>query len=137
MAKIRGELSKKNPYYISKYRYYELKYKCLQFNEWKEELNSFDLFGRSSGYIRERVDSSDISDRTKEFAIRRFVLEANVRMVLEALEALRDDLRPVIFDAVTKGMGWSVLQARYSLTCTRDEYYNEYHRFFYILSNLA
>ena len=33
---IRAELSKNNPYYISKHRYYELKHFCLQYNEWKK-----------------------------------------------------------------------------------------------------
>lgn len=32
---IRAEVSKNNPYYISKNRYYELKYFCLQYKEFK------------------------------------------------------------------------------------------------------
>lgn len=30
------ELSERNPYYISKHRYYELKHFCLQYPEWEE-----------------------------------------------------------------------------------------------------
>ena len=41
-------LSKKNKYYISKHRYYELKHFCLQYNEWIEELKKLDSQGRRS-----------------------------------------------------------------------------------------
>ena len=32
------ELSERNPYYISKHRYYELKHFCLQYPEWEEAM---------------------------------------------------------------------------------------------------
>ena len=32
----RAEVSKKNKYYISKHRYYELKHFCLQYKEWED-----------------------------------------------------------------------------------------------------
>ena len=41
---IRPELSKSNPYYISKHRYYELKHFCLQYYEWKELYLSLDTY---------------------------------------------------------------------------------------------
>ena len=31
---IRPEISERNPYWISKHRYYELKHFCLQYNGW-------------------------------------------------------------------------------------------------------
>lgn len=33
---LRAELSRKNRYWISKHRYYELKHFCLQYPEWKK-----------------------------------------------------------------------------------------------------
>ncbi len=36
-ANVRPELSKKNRYYISKHRYYELKHLCLQYSSIKKE----------------------------------------------------------------------------------------------------
>ena len=41
---IRPELSEKNPYWIEKHRYYELKHFCLQYPIWRKayaSLNSF------------------------------------------------------------------------------------------------
>lgn len=43
---IRPELSKKNPYWIEKHRYYELKHFCLQYPIWRQAYNS--LGGLSS-----------------------------------------------------------------------------------------
>ena len=34
MSRERAELSKKNPYHIPRYRYYELKYFCRQYDDW-------------------------------------------------------------------------------------------------------
>lgn len=36
MSRERAELSKKNPYHIPRYRYYELKYFCRQYDDWKK-----------------------------------------------------------------------------------------------------
>ena len=41
----RAEVSKRNKYYISKHRYYELKHFCLQYSEWTKAvrmLNAWD-----------------------------------------------------------------------------------------------
>lgn len=43
---IRSELSRKNPYWIEKHRYYELKHFCLQYPIWKQSYSS--LGGLSS-----------------------------------------------------------------------------------------
>lgn len=43
---IRAEVSKKNPYWIEKHRYYELKHFCLQYPIWKQAYLS--LSGLSS-----------------------------------------------------------------------------------------
>ena len=39
---IRPELSEKNPYWIEKHRYYELKHFCLQYPIWKKAYLALD-----------------------------------------------------------------------------------------------
>lgn len=41
---IRPELSEKNPYWIEKHRYYELKHFCLQYPIWRKAYASLDGF---------------------------------------------------------------------------------------------
>lgn len=45
-TEIRPELSEKNPVWIGKHRYYELKHFCLQYPIWKKAYNA--LLGLSS-----------------------------------------------------------------------------------------
>ena len=40
---IRPELSEKNPYWIEKHRYYELKHFCLQYPIWRKAYSVLDL----------------------------------------------------------------------------------------------
>ena len=63
MANLRSEISNKSPYYISKHRYLELKHFCLQYPEWKEEINKINWYGRAGD-----GRSSDISDRVSTLA---------------------------------------------------------------------
>ena len=39
---LRAELSEKNPYWIEKHRYYELKHFCLQYPIWKKAYTALD-----------------------------------------------------------------------------------------------
>ena len=48
-TEIRPELSEKNPYWIGKHRYYELKHFCLQYPIWKKAYNA--LLGLSLSLI--------------------------------------------------------------------------------------
>lgn len=41
---IRPELSEKNPYWIEKHRYYELKHFCLQYPIWRKAYASLNGF---------------------------------------------------------------------------------------------
>lgn len=65
MKKLRNEkpeLSKKSPFYITKYRYYELKNFCLQYPDWKKALEQVDGWESSShevsGIIRGSLPES-------------------------------------------------------------------------------
>ena len=43
---IRPEVSQKNPYWIGKHRYYELKHFCLQYPIWKKAYLSLDALSK-------------------------------------------------------------------------------------------
>ena len=132
----KGTLSKKNPYYIPKYRYYELKYRCLQYKEWADQRRELDLYLRSVDHTKERVDGGETSDPVYEAMIKRAEYDVKMYDIDRALESIGEFYEPIKC-AVTKGFGWSFIQALYSLTCTRDEYYNAYHKFFYVLDKLV
>ena len=132
----KGVLSMKSKYYIPKYRYYELKYRCLQYNSWLEEYNCMCGLLASKIFENDRVDGGENSNRTYECAVKRVEYWNNMNEIKKALLYLPFDLQTPIFAAVTEGLGWQVIQARYSLVCTRDEYYKAYHQFFYRLDQI-
>ncbi len=132
----KGTLSKKNQYYIPKYRYYELKYRCLQYDEWIKERNDIS-YTWSKRFENDRVDGGETKDTIMDILNRDDDLREKIRSINLALQHVPLDLREPIKYAVTKGAGWSVVQARYSLICTRDEYYNAYHKFFWTLDKLV
>lgn len=132
----KGVLSMKNQYYIPKYRYYELKYRCLQYNEWLEKYN--DICGKLSTnvFTNDKVDGGETRDITYELMIESGKYKMHMDTIKHALLVVHPTLQTPIFDAVTNGLGWTVIQAKYELSCPRDEYYEAYHHFFYRLSDI-
>lgn len=59
MSRERAELSKKNPYHIPRYRYYELKYFCRQYDDWKKALTLIDGWQTPPNDIS-GIDDNDI-----------------------------------------------------------------------------
>lgn len=66
MRHEKPELSPKNPYHLSRHRYYELKHFCFQYKEWKKALALLDgwqsygdeVGGIVKGNIRKREKNS-------------------------------------------------------------------------------
>ena len=64
---LRAELSEKNPYWIEKHRYYELKHFCLQYPIWKKIYRSLDGFSGHSTSFTTMVVSSTSGDWWKVY----------------------------------------------------------------------
>lgn len=66
------KLSKTNPYYISKHRYYELKHFCLQYPEWQREIRELKAKSiRTTSMIFQRREKH-LEDKVSEIAIQIF-----------------------------------------------------------------
>ena len=129
---IRPEISKRNPYYISKHRYYELKHFCLQYPEWRERCRELEQKGVPySPYAFSRL--SDISDPTAKQALLRSIYSDRMDMVDDCAGKTDDILWSYIKIAVIEGCSYDKLNARYSVPCSKREFYELYRRFFYIL----
>ena len=134
-TEIRPELSEKNPYWIGKHRYYELKHFCLQYPIWKKAYNA--LLGLSS-----RPNDLDIfvksgqvrSDPTARCAESRVSFAKRMELVEQAAIGTDGDLYPYILRGVTEGLSYNALKMQYAIPCCREVYYNLYRRFFWLLS---
>lgn len=132
---IRPELSKKNKYYISKYRYYELKYYCLQYPEWKKELlECQEEIVATSSLILKRKEKR-LEDRVSEIAIRKNSLERKIETIVSSCKLTDSSIWSFILKAVTEGMSWTHLSVALNIPCSKEYYYHRYHKFFYILDS--
>lgn len=131
---IRPELSKKNKYWISKHRYYELKYFCLQYPMWKkahELLDGLQMYSYDLVYIS-NTDPSDVTGKCVE---EREIYFDRMKTVEQAAIEADPYLASYILKAVTEGLSFNYLQTQLNIPCSRDMYYDRYRRFFWILSN--
>lgn len=129
---IKPVLSKKNPNYISKHRYYELKHFCLQYPEWRKEYREIYLEPKSR--IVDTRNDYYISDSTGSIATRRVELERKMKLVEQTAFAVDPELSEWLLRAVTDGLSYETLHGVYGIPCCRETFYERYRRYFKLLS---
>lgn len=132
MERVRNEISTKNPYWISKHRFLELKHFCLQYPEWKREYKSIELMPPSDGIVQIHNDFAGGSF-LENVAFRRIELEERMRLVEAAASSTDEYLGPFIFRAVTENAGYTQLRSKCGMACGKDMFYDRYRKFFWLL----
>lgn len=130
---IRPEISKKNKYWIERYRYYELKYFCLQYNIWKQAYSSLDSLSKRPICLN-NAPSSGISNPTERCAEARLFYKERIDMVEKAAKDTDKILSTYILEAVTEGKSYNYLKTKLEIPCCRDTYYELYRKFFWLLN---
>ena len=134
---IRTELSEKNPWWIPRQRYYELKHFCLQYPDWKIQLKVIDGYQHQAEFTDMPKDvSNDIFDPVARTAEARDKLEKKISMVELAAREAEADLSDYILKGITEGIPYSILQFKIGIPCCKDVYYDRYRKFFWILDKL-
>lgn len=133
-TKIRPQLSMKNPYWIEKHRYYELKHFCLQYPIWKKAYAALDGFGTRPTELARFAITTALGDPTAKCGIARAYYSERMNM-LEKVSVQTDVvLAGYILKAVTEGWSYDILKARLDIPCCKDTYYELYRRFFWLLN---
>ena len=131
---IRPELSKRNRYWISKHRYYELKHFCLQYPGWLKAYKELVVYGVSVSNITNEFRSTEISDPTAKIAILKMHCTERIEMIEKAAMETDEYLYKYIIAAVTEGRSYVYLKSRLDIPCSRDTFYDRYRKFFWLLS---
>lgn len=131
-ATVRAELSKKNKYWISKHRYYELKYFCLQYPLWKKAYELLDGM-KICSYDLVYISSQDYSDSTYRAVEERDIYFERMKMIEQAAIKTDPHLASYILKAVTEGLPYTYLKTTLEMPCGRDTYYDRYRKFFWLL----
>ena len=121
---IRPELSEKNPYWIERHRYYELKHFCLQYPIWKKTYEAM------NGKMKH------ISNPTERIATMKAYYSERMDMIRKAAEKANGDLAEYIVRGVTEGLSYDVLKIKMDIPCCKDVYYESYRKFFWILNKM-
>ena len=135
----RPELSAKSKWRIGKHRYYELKHFCLQYGEWKKQLNDIDGLPPVSPGCSERVDRGSVSDPTAVYAETRVFLSKHISLIdRAAFEACEHQFWYwMLMQAVTENLSYDILEARNGIMpVSRNEWYALYRKFFWYLDKL-
>lgn len=131
---IRPEISKKNKYWISKHRYYELKHFCLQYPIWKSAYLSLNEVSIPLSMIGNLATRDEPGDPTGN----RAVLKAYYKEKIDLVERVAIDadqyLYEYILKAVTEELSYTYLRSKLDIPCGRDMYYERYRKFFWLLS---
>lgn len=131
---IRAEVGKKNPYWIEKHRFYELKHFCMQYPIWKKAYNAIDGFSKRPEELY-KVKSSTNSNPTEQCAIAKEHYGYFMGMIEHAAMDTDPVIGKYIMEAVINGLSYEKINARYHIPCGKDVYYTLYRKFFYILNN--
>ena len=133
---LRSELSLKNRYWLERHRYYELKHFCLQYPIWKKAHDSLDGLSHRSGDLIEIGQRIGISDPTTRCVESREFYAERMRMVEKAADETDPVVGRYILTGVTEGLSYDKINARESIPCCKDTYYEMYRRFFYLLNKI-
>lgn len=128
------ELSQKNPYYIPKERYYELKHFCFQYNDWLKALAVLNGWSTSNDiWLAGIVKNNCPASQTERIAIARSYYAKRIELISKCLEEIQPAIAPFIIKGVTDGLSYDILAAQ-GCPCCREYYYGEYRKFFWQLS---
>ena len=128
------ELSEKNPYYISKHRYYELKQICLPYPEWKEALVLLDAWKAKPEELRTYVVRGNReSSPTEQLGIARAFFNKRVELIEGCLKDISPAIAPFVLKGATECVPYDILRTK-GCPCCRESYYEEYRKFFWVLS---
>ena len=133
MTYVRAKLSKKNKYWISSYRYHELRYFCLQYSEYRRLCGSFDGYSRNN---YSSIYTGNLSKPTEKSAEIREAYDCKIRTIEKAAKLTDPILGNYILIGVTNGLAYDKIKARLDIPCGKEVYYKLYHKYFYILDRL-
>ncbi|WP_313583317.1 hypothetical protein [Lacrimispora sp.] len=120
-------------YGISKNRFWELYYWCLQYGEWKDELKYKTDTVRSME-ITDMPSSHDPGDATQQLAIRRVMLEKNCQLIEQTAIEADPDIYQYLLKAVTEDVPYRYLDMIMNIPCSRNTYYDRRRKFYWLLS---
>lgn len=135
MANVR--VLNKDKYNISNYRFRELYYFCLQYDEWKQALKDKQNTLQATKYSGMPSSSGYPGNPTERIAIECAELSHKCYVVETAANAADPELFKYIIYAVTnENVTFKFLKMQMNIPCERDRYYDSRRKFYYMLDKI-
>ena len=131
---IRPEVSKKNKYYISKHRYYELKHYCMQYQDWRRSLETINQYPKQA--FDKVIFNTDTTDPVFKLVEARSYYEDRLNSLDSIASTIDPIIGPCVLKGVTTGLSYEVLRTRIDIPCCKDVYYDVYRKFFWVLDKI-
>lgn len=139
MTQIRTELSKKNPLYISKHKFYTALHYAYQYPEWKES------YAEMIGQAQKALDYDDMphgngtGDPTSRIAMRTYKLKGKIDAVESAAKIAGQEVWEHLLYGVThEGITFNFLHSERcplgKMPCEKNTYYKKRRLFYFLLS---
>ena len=121
-------------YNISKHRFRELYYFCLQYQEWLDELK-YKTDDVSSVGITNMPTSHNTNSNVERLALRRAQLEEKCKILEQTAIEADPELYQYILKAVTnEGISYNYLKMVMNIPCCKNVWYDRRRKFYYLLS---
>ena len=133
---IRPEISKKNKYWISKHRHYELKHFCLQYKDWKKAYAEYCDRSLPLSMIEKIPSNNSVSDPTATRALMKSYYSERIGLIEKAAREADRYLYDYIIKGVTEELSYTYLRSKLEIPCGKDMYYDRYRKFFWLLSKM-
>lgn len=122
-------------YGINKHRFLELKYHCLQYQDWRRELANMQDTVKAIQYGKEGKGSPSNGSATESLAIRRTELEEKCKTIEQTAIEADPELYQYILEGVTTDYAtYHYLHDAKRMPCGKKMYYDRRRRFYYLLS---
>lgn len=131
---MKNDISTRNPYYIPKYRYLELKNFCLQYYTWFSAYDSLDGLSKRPNDLALFQKDGQKTSPTERCVIAKQRFKNKIDMVFYSVQeacADNEQIAPFLLNAVGCGKSYNDFK---NPQFTRGDYYRHYRKFFYILS---
>lgn len=126
----------KDKYKLSNYRFRELYYYCLQYEECRQKLKEKRNPLKGVQYSG-MPSSSGVSRQTENLAIECAELSEKCAVIEEAAKAADPELyQYILFAATHEGITFNYLKMQKKIPCGRDRYYNNRRKFYFLLDKM-
>ena len=126
----------KEKYKIGEFRFRELFYFCLQYDEWKDELQELQEVLKGVQYS-EMPSSGNPGDPTSNIAIKCAEYSRKCDLIEQAAKIADPELHEYILFYVTqKNATFQYMKTRKNIPCERDRFYDRRRKFYFVLDQL-